>query len=367
MPWVTPSLEQLRSQNRDNVTAQLRSGPMIPNSVLRVMADGNAGLGYLTLLYLNWLALQLLPDTAETEWLDRFGNIWVGGRKTSTYASGVAGFFGLYGVVIPSGSMMTAQTANGPIIFQTAAAITIGNSQSPVAINALTPGETLLIGGEPFSLVTAISGVNSISLMSLIDGIDGETDDELRVRVLDRIRQPPMGGDAFDYVEWALAQPGVTRAWCSPMEMGIGTCTLRFMMDDLRAYPSVSAVDGFPTIADAQSVYNAVNILRPVTVKDFFVVPPMPEPINFTVSGLNDNSSAMQAAIGTSVNAMLKSKAAPASSMNGQFVPAQTIYAAWVNDAIMNTPGVEYFDLQMVDHPMPYNGSMAVLGQITFL
>jgi len=39
------------------------------------MADANAGLGYLTLLYIDWLAKQLLPDTAETEWLDRRGVI----------------------------------------------------------------------------------------------------------------------------------------------------------------------------------------------------------------------------------------------------------------------------------------------------
>ena len=75
-------------------------------------------------------------------------------------------------------------------------------------------------------------------------GTDEETDEELRARVLRRIRQPPMGGDAYDYVAWALAVPGVTRAWCSPLEMGIGTVTVRFMMDDLRADN-----DGFP-IAD---------------------------------------------------------------------------------------------------------------------
>jgi uncharacterized phage protein gp47/JayE len=72
-------------------------------------------------------------------------------------------------------------------------------------------------------------------VVQLTGGTDQETDDELRLRVLTRIRQPPMGGDADDYVAWALAVPGVTRAWCSPLEMGIGTVTVRVMCDDLRA------------------------------------------------------------------------------------------------------------------------------------
>ena len=32
---------------------------------------------HLTLQYIDWLSLQLLPDTAETEWLDRHGQIWL--------------------------------------------------------------------------------------------------------------------------------------------------------------------------------------------------------------------------------------------------------------------------------------------------
>src|SRR5215470_17608058 len=113
MPWTTPTLDDLRALNRDNVTAKLRSGPMIPNSVLRVMSDSNAGLAYLTLLYIGWLARQLLPDTSEQEWLDRFGTIWLTnadgsrGRKTATYAAGVATVTGLIGTVLPSGTQLS--------------------------------------------------------------------------------------------------------------------------------------------------------------------------------------------------------------------------------------------------------------------
>ena len=57
-----------------------------------------------------------------------------------------------------------------------------------------------------------------------------------------------MGGAQADYVTWALAVPGVTRAWAAS-EQGAGTITVRFLMDDLRADD-----DGWPTPADVQTV-----------------------------------------------------------------------------------------------------------------
>ena len=181
MPWVTPSLEQLRSLNRDNITAQLRSGPMIPNSVLRVMADGNAGLAYLVLLYVNWLSLQLMPDTSETAWLDRHANIWIGGRKAATFALGVANVSGLEETVLPNGSQFSAQGSSGSIPLQTIEAITVGAGVTPVNFVALVAGDTSITIGDSLSLTAAVSGIDGISIASLTDGIAEEGDDDLRV------------------------------------------------------------------------------------------------------------------------------------------------------------------------------------------
>ena len=91
MPWATPTLREVRSVVRDNVRASLPGADAsVPNSVLRVLSDTQGGLCHLTLQYIDWLALQLLPDTAETEWLDRHGDIWLVnadgtiGRKQAT-------------------------------------------------------------------------------------------------------------------------------------------------------------------------------------------------------------------------------------------------------------------------------------------
>ena len=360
MPWVTPSLEALRSLNRDNVTAQLRSGPMIPNSVLRVMSDSNAGVAYLTLLFINWLALQLLPDTAEKEWLDRFGSIWVGGRKPSTFASGIALLSGIAGAVVPAGTVLSAVGNAGAVGFQTTAPVTLGGGPTAVNIVAVAPGANGIPAGSVIGLSVALGGVNSQGTIAAMgDGSPQESDDELRVRVLDRIREPPMGGDAFDYVQWALAVPGVTRAWCAPNEMGIGTVVVRFMMDDLRADQG-----GFPTADDIAAVTAYLDTTRPVTVKDFWCVAPIPTPVDFTIRNLDPNTPETWQAIIASVNAMLLAKARPAYAVDGVLNPAQTIYAAWVSDAILKAAGVVSFDLAMSDAVMPDNGNMAVLGSV---
>jgi len=169
-----------------------------------------------------------------------------------------------------------------------------------------------------------------------------------------------MGGDANDYVAWALSVPGVTRAWTAT-EMGIGTVSLRFMMDDLR-----SDQGGFPTTADVAAVTTYIDSVRPVTLKDRWVMAPIPEPIDFTIRSLVPDEDSVRENIEISVRQMLRERAAPARSVNGKMIPGTTIYAAWVSAAIMDVPNVESFTLVMDDHPMISNGLLAVLGTILY-
>jgi uncharacterized phage protein gp47/JayE len=364
MPFSVLTLQQARANARDYISAKLPGSELAPpNSRLRVLSDSNAAGAQLNLMFLQWLSLQFLPDTAETEWLDRHANIWLGGRKTAAFASGNFNFTGTAGRLVPAGTQLYFSDTD--VVFQTTADVTLGSAGPTAgAAIALTAGMAgNIANGTTVAITSALTGVDGTATAAadFSGGIDTETDDELRLRVLDRIRQPPMGGDANDYAAWALAVPGVTRAWCSPLEMGIGTVTVRFMMDDVR-----SSTGGFPLAADVAAVQAYLDTVRPVAVKDFFVVAPMPEPVNFTVSNLSPNTTSMQAAIVASVTAMLAQNAAPGYSLNGVAQPAQTIYAVWVSEAIRHA-GANYFDLTMADHVMPNAGAMAVLGSITWI
>jgi uncharacterized phage protein gp47/JayE len=336
------------------------SDAAVPNSVLRVLSDVQGGLCHMTLQYVDWLSLQLLPDTAETEWLDRHGEIWLVnadgtvGRKSATLTDGTVTVTGVGGTVLPLAAQMSQGGGGGGVVYETTEQITIdANLPTTVAVRALTPGTVgNQVAGASLSLLNPPVGVDTIAtVLELDNGTDVETDDELRARVLQRIRNPPMGGAIADYEAWALAVPGVTRAWAAP-EQGAGTITVRFLMDDLRA-----SDDGWPTPSDIETVAAYIDEKRPVTVKDCYVLAPIKEFIDITIANLVPNTTETQAEIEASIEAMLFAQAAP----------GQTIYAAWVSYAIMSAPSVQSFTLiTTADYLMPNLGSMAVLETILY-
>jgi uncharacterized phage protein gp47/JayE len=370
MPWSTPPLRDVRSLVRDAVNASLPGADAnIPNSVLRVMSDNQGALCHLTLQYVDWLALQLLPDTAETEWLDRHGNIWLvnsdgtKGRKMATLSAGTASFQGIVdGSVLPANTQLQSavgmpQGSDSPnqlVSFETMQDITA--SAFVLVSGPVRALDTGSVGNVPdgtaVTMLTPVDGVSQTGFIVHVDGgTEGETDDQLRARILQRIRNPPMGGAVADYVAWALAVPGVTRAWAAP-EQGVGTITVRFLMDDLRA-----SDNGWPTPTDVLTVAAYIYKMRPVTVKDTYVLAPIKQFIDITINNLVPNTTEVQAEVQQSILNMLFLMAAP----------GQTIYSAWISYAIMQAPSVQSFSLvTTADFVMPSLGHMAVLETILY-
>lgn len=365
MPWATPTLAEVRGMVRDSIRAKMPGADaMVPNSVLRILSDGQGGQCHTVLQYVDWLALQLLPDTAETEWLDRHGDIWLvnadqsTGRKMATLAEGVVNVVGTVGgIAVPVGTRLGAAvaTVGGSVLveYETLEGGVTASDSVPVPLRAraLDPGSAgNLAPGDSMSIT--IPELSSASVVTMTGGTDTENDDDLRTRVLQRIRQPPQGGAAHDYVRWALAVPGCTRAWCVPNEMGIGTVTVRVLFDVLRADN-----DGWPREEDLQAVTTYIDSVRPVAVKDFWVLAPIKQFIDVIISNLKPDNTETRAAIQLSLQDMMYANAAP----------GQTIYATWKAQAVMNTANVVSFDLlDWDDDVMPSPGHMAVLGDIVY-
>ena len=117
------------------------------------------------------------------------------------------------------------------------------------------------------------------------------------------------------------------------------------------------------------SVWKAWDELlqRPVAVKDFFVVSPIPFPIDFGLSNLSEYDASTVQEISDSVRAMLKDRAHPARAVDGVRLDAQTIYESWVSAAVLSVLDDEgHFNLSFNDVPMPTPGHMGVLGTITY-
>jgi hypothetical protein len=84
---------------------------------------------------------------------------------------------------------------------------------------------------------------------------------------------------------------------------------------------------------------------------------PIKQFLDITIANLVPNTTEARAEIEKSVRDMLFVKAAP----------GQTIFAAWVNYAIMSAPHVQSFDLiTTADYVMASLGHMAVLETILY-
>jgi uncharacterized phage protein gp47/JayE len=360
MPWLVPSLKEARILVRDQVRGKLEGADAsIPNSVLRVLSDVTGAATHLVCQFVYWATQQLLPDTAEAEWLSRHASMWLKnsdgttGRKLATLAVGQVYLTGQAWQPVPIGQRLQNDAG---LQYETTQTVFLGAGAvpTPTPTRALDPGAAgNMQSGQSLKLIQAPPGVDSEAAVIEMDfGADDETDDDLRTRVLLRIRNPPQGGAAIDYELWALSVPGVTRAWCYALEMGMGTVTVRFMMDVVRADEG-----GFPRQRDVITVADAIDKVRPVAVKDMFVVAPIRQRINVQIARLVPDTPTVRAAIGLSLQQMLRERA----------IPGQPIYAVWKSYAIMSAPGVISFALQNAqDDLMQSPGHMPVLGNIVY-
>jgi uncharacterized phage protein gp47/JayE len=304
MPFQRPSLAEIKSRTE---ASRLGLGALLRRSFLKVFARVVAGGSHLLHGHLDWASRQVLPDTADAEHLARWSSIWGVTRKTAAYAEGSVIFEGEDGVTIPAGTLI--QRADG-VRYATDNDVLISAGIAIAPVTAVLAGEA---GNEEegvdVAMVSPIAGVQAsaeIAAGGFAGGADAESDADLRARLLLRIQQPPHGGAGFDYVAWALAVAGVTRAWVLPGWTGPGTVGLTFVMDG-----QVGSI--FPSNDKVQEVEAYVEERRPVTA-DIVVFAPTAKNLNPTIQ-LTPNTAEVRAAVEASLDSLLRRTAVPGGTM----------------------------------------------------
>lgn len=350
MPFVRPDLQTLIERAQADIQSRLPgTQPQLRRSLTGVIARMEAGVAHGLYGYLDWLALQLMPDTAETEHLERWAEIWGVSRKEEGYATGQIRITGTDGFGLVEGAVF--QRFDGAQYVSTAEVLLKdGEALVPVrAVEAGTDGNCA--AGTSFSLLAPVTGVQSsaTTLDGLTGGVDRENDESLRARLLSFIRRTPMGGAAHDYETWALEVPGVTRAFVSPLEMGPGTVTVRFMMDD-------TYENGIPTEKDRQTVQAYIEEKRPVTA-DVFVVLPIPDTLKLRVT-ITPDTAAVRRAAEDSVSAAIKRDAVPGGVIFISRLDEALSLAAGEMDHVMHYP---------VNNVLPENGHIIIPGGVEWV
>jgi uncharacterized phage protein gp47/JayE len=284
-------------------------------AVLRVLAWVQAGLAYLHYGYLDWISSQSTPFTATAEYLDSWAAMAPTPvlREAPQFASGPASWSGIATTDLPAGTLCSRSdgtqyvTAADATVVGTAVAVTV------VAVVAGSAGNT--DSGSPLTLSTTIAGITSLGAATgpITGGTDLELDAALRGRMLESYAAPPHGGNAADYITWALEVPGVTRAWAAPSGMGAGSVIVYFMMDQADAafggFPQGSnggaALEArtLPATGDQLAVANFIYPLRPVT-SIVYAVAPIAQTQAFTLAGLTGTTTAQRAQIATAITGL---------------------------------------------------------------
>jgi uncharacterized phage protein gp47/JayE len=239
MPYARPTLTQLIAQTAADVRAALPTAdPLLRRAVLTVLSRVLAGQHHEQFGYLDWIARQAVPFTATGENLAGWAALRGLAASPATYGSVTALSSGNNPntAVAPGASLLrsdgTSYTASG-------GGAVDANGNITLAVSAVTAGSASNVAiGAGLVLSSPASGVNSNFAVTAIiaNGTDLETDDSLRSRLLAAFANPVQGGDLADYVQWASAVGGVTRAWVANSLAGTGTVTVYFMMDNVRSY-----------------------------------------------------------------------------------------------------------------------------------
>lgn len=350
MPFARPTLATLIQRIAADLQSYLAgTNPFLRRMLLTVMGRVQGGAVHGLYGHQQWIADQVMVDKCDADTLARWANILGKPQEPAVAASGPVTCIGTETTVIPAGTVLV-RSDNTQYITSADATIT-GGTASPTVVASMAAAAGDCAAGMSLTFASPVAGINAtatVGAAGIGGGADLENIDAWRARVIARLQTPPRAGTSSDYVDWAMDVPGITRAWCFPMELGPGTVTVRVMTD--------KAPDG--PFADAAAVAAVLAYLQSVCPVDAtpYVFTPTADPLNPTIHLVPD-SAANRAAVTASLNELLTREA----------VPGGTIPLTHFEDAIGNSVGITDFVLTSpsaaVVEPI---GSMTTLGAIAW-
>jgi uncharacterized phage protein gp47/JayE len=304
---------------------------------------------------LAWMDRQRFAMTATGTELERHGLEYGITRKGASYSQGnLIVTSDIYPLTIPVGSPIIRSDGAvfNAVTSQDIGKYTLTATVQVIAAVAGKAGNTTY--GAPFTC--ALSGVTGavVDQSGLGLGADLETDDQLRARILARKRYPPMGGAEYDYMEWGLSIPGVTRVFVEGNAYGRGTVGVWFLMDD--TYPA-----GIPQTADVLNMQSVINALAPVTAK-VIVAAPVADCMDIVINNLSPDTQATRISAGAEIASMFRKMTSPGLP-NTPF----TLYQSWISQAVGNATGQRSHTITAPASDIAYTGGvMPCLRSVSF-
>lgn len=350
MTYPIPTLKELINRIGNDVISRRGTDATLRRSDDAVYTRANAG-AFNALYGLAQNLSREINILTAVYTLDDKAGFWLptDPRREATAATGTISVTGEIGNKIEAGTEFIGATSGQ--VYAVVSDVVFDKTDMTVTVEAVEAGaEGNLAAGEMLMIGTPVGTVGMTATSGgIYGGTDRETDEHLRERILDRIRNPPLGGGDNDYKRWAKEVPGVTRVWVFPMEMGPGTITIRFMRD--------GDDNPIPSDTEIKKVYDHIHEVCPVTVQDnLHVVAPVPDYIDLQVAIYPDTDAVKRAVIASMKDFFAR-----------EAEPGGTLYLSRLNEAISTATG-EYDHTLLVpikDISMS-RGHISMLGKITW-
>lgn len=355
MSFLRPTLATIIARCKQDIFSRLpTSDPYIKGNIEEILSIALAGLAHQLHGHLAWLAKQILPDGAEGQFLDRHASIRGLTRKTATKAVGSITCTGVNGSVIAVDTQWSDSTGQ---LFSCTIEATIAAGTAAVTIECDSGGTAgNLAAGTVLTLVEPVTGVDSTAtVVALEAGTDEETDEALRIRVLQAWQSTIGLGTAADYIRWTLEVAGNTRAWAfgaldDPTNVAPGQVLVTFVRD--------GDVDMIPSAGEVATTQAYLDTQKPLTA-DVVAAAPSVTTVNVTISGLLPNTSAVRAAVEAELQDLFFNEA----------TPGETLYLSHIEAAISGAAGETTHTLVAPSADVVAAGPLVlpVLGTVTFV
>lgn len=368
MTWQSPTLNELITQTIRDFNAAMpgADAALARNNLFPVAKVLAGGLHYLH-RFAAWSSDQRFVLTCDSDQLDRHGAEMKPPvpRKAAAPARGLVTVTASAAASIASGAVLSRSdgarfTVDAGVVIPAPGAATISVTAEAPGASGATSAAAVLSG------VSGVTGPASFAVAAggLGGGADAEGDDAYRSRLLFAKAFPEHAGAPPDYLRYALAVPGVSRAFVDPLAAGRATVVIYPLFDATRPF-------GVGLESDRIGVETALREVSPGAAL-VVVRLPVAVPVPITITGLTPATPEVRSAVvaevadAFAVNGRIAGLSVPHPSMPFIASP-ESFSVSWIWQAVANATGERrhVITLPAADIALT-EGQIAVPGAITF-
>lgn len=216
--------------------------------------------------------------------------------------------------------------------------------------------EANLADSSALKLVSPVVGVDAAftAASGVSGGADVEADTDASYRLQQRLAAEPMGGSPADYARWALAVPGITRAWGVRNPAGPTSAGVIIMADG-------NTGGGLPTLGQRDQVLDYIRDPKRGPPDELFIIIPTPVVINWVIH-LSPDTSAIRTAVEAGLKDLFFREANPGGSIPHSHATEVISSVVGEYNHTISTPSIVSGGFFTVD---AYN-KLLMLGSVTF-